>query len=267
MMDRYVKKNDDVLVLYESEKASAELEKTFVPDLRKSLGDSSKIVLEKVNNLKTNEYIAAFDVVFSGFLMSFYHSDSILLDLMKVLKPKGQLAIRERYHKSHEPLDLITRLKLNGFLLPNKETHVIKEIDGNQDIEVIAEKPSFEIGSSVQLTSKKPAANVWKVDSNFDDDLIDEDFLLDDEDFKKPIDSNLKVCSTTGKKKACKDCSCGLAEELRGEKVATEQPKSSCGSCYLGDAFRCASCPYLGMPAFKPGEKILLPESQLKTDL
>lgn len=41
------------------------------------------------------------------------------------------------------------------------------------------------------------------------------------------------VCGTTGKRKACKDCSCGLAEELAAEnkpKVATENAKSSCGS-------------------------------------
>ncbi|KAK2529987.1 Ciapin1 [Columba guinea] len=95
-------------------------------------------------------------------------------------------------------------------------------------------------------------------------DLLDSDELLDSEDLKKPDPLSLRApsCKEMGKKKACKNCTCGLAEELEQEKKSS-QPKSACGNCYLGDAFRCASCPYLGMPAFKPGEKILLKENQL----
>ena len=101
---------------------------------------------------------------------------------------------------------------------------------------------------------------------------MDEEALLDEQDMIVPPTTK-GDCST--RKKACKDCTCGRAEmeELEKEveaKVTVVNPKkivSSCGSCYLGDAFRCSTCPYLGMPAFKPGDKVTLAGNLLKDDI
>lgn len=131
-------------------------------------------------------------------------------------------------------------------------------------VDIAAEKPNYEVGSSAKLSFAKPATNAWKLDDDEDNDLIDADDLLDEDDKAKPDPAelkgtifyneknililrdffsvsykishfiSLKVCGTTGKRKACKDCSCGLAEELDNEKKsnapATENAKSSCGS-------------------------------------
>lgn len=131
-------------------------------------------------------------------------------------------------------------------------------------------------------------------------DTIDPDTLLTEEDRKKPIIirklpltptilkysniSTAEACKPNGKRRrACKDCSCGLKEKIEAEDAAkratadadlqtmklgaddltevdfTVQGKvGSCGNCALGDAFRCDGCPYIGLPAFKPGEEVRL---------
>lgn len=134
-----------------------------------------------------------------------------------------------------------------------------------------------------------------------DDELIDEDALLSEDDLKGPIkirkpsptrlllhfhtDRNTATeCKPKAKRRrACKDCTCGLAQRLEAEDRATRAKADSalaaiklksedlaevdftvpgkvgsCGNCSLGDAFRCDGCPYIGLPAFKPGEEVRL---------
>lgn len=176
--------------------------------------------------------------------------------ILNYLSPGGTLIVYQVPEDTSAVQSLISTLKLSGFVdVISPRTNIVS-----------GSKPTFAAGSSMKLQAK-----TWLLDANEDDEMIDEDALLDEEDRKKPSSESLRVCSTTGKRKACANCSCGLAQELEQEasdgiekniQTALEQPtKSSCGSCYLGDAFRCASCPYLGTPAFKPGEKVVLDTS------
>lgn len=66
-------------------------------------------------------------------------------------------------------------------------------------LEIVCEKPNYEIGSAAKLSfAKKPAnkeqvAAVWKLNINDDEDeLIDQDDLLEEEDKVKPDEATLR---------------------------------------------------------------------------
>jgi hypothetical protein len=129
--------------------------------------------------------------------------------------------------------------------------------------------------------------NAWKSESVVADDLIDEDDLLKDIAQVEPGSLLLPAvgegeCGPA--KKACKNCVCGRAEQeaagasqskklsfaesgalevdANGRSVIdTARLKAAaggCGSCSLGDAFRCAGCPSKGLPAYSVGDKIVI---------
>ncbi|XP_050466562.1 anamorsin homolog [Cataglyphis hispanica] len=278
-MTSLLNEGNEVLVILGNEASFPYDTAEFCSAIKQRIGQLGKMHATNLLDLKKENYNAsAFNVIIAIFVQS-CTNDEFLTEALRILKPNGLLIIYEPLpaeRKSNTQLiysERISRLKLSGFIVNNIERKsldkdlesrnlLLKVYNNLEDIcKVLANKPSFEVGSSVPLSFTDKKSNIWKVD-----DLIDEDELLDESDLVKPDASSLRVCSTTGKRKACKDCTCGLAEELNNKTIQENTVKSSCGSCYLGDAFRCASCPYLGMPAFKPGEKVVVPDTHLTID-
>jgi hypothetical protein len=137
--------------------------------------------------------------------------------------------------------------------------------------------PSVPLRKKTDPAKKKA---LWALTSATDNtDKIDPESLLTEADKTRPVPTCEPInTNTPRRKRACKGCTCGLVEleeeERKNGKVvvldgsqtgetmvvtqsekerlmnaAKSAPKatSSCGNCFLGDAFRCASCPYLGM--------------------
>lgn len=207
-------------------------------------------------------------------------SHALLTSLFRSLQPLGTLHLLQCAADS-----LQSELTLAGFTtLSNDDQNTI-----------IAQRPAHSPNITFSLKNKlqsdangAPALNRTKTDpakkkalwtlTAPTTPLIDSDSLLTDADRQRPVPTCDPVNpSAPRRKRACKNCTCGLAEleqeELKNSKVvlldgsqngltqevdqtekerlinaAAAAPKatSSCGNCYLGDAFRCASCPYIG---------------------
>ncbi|KAF7301515.1 Fe-S cluster assembly protein DRE2 [Mycena indigotica] len=194
----------------------------------------------------------------------------LLVQLRDGLQPLGALHI----HNAPKSESLTSELTLSGF--------TILSTDNNTAL--IAQKPAQNIAPTplaLPLKRKKMDAAakkaLWTLTPAPNTPLVDAEALLTDADRARPVPTCEPVkAGVPRRKKACKNCSCGLREleeaEMRASKVvildgsvdgeavevsqderqrlvaaAKAAPKatSSCGSCFLGDAFRCASCPYL----------------------
>ncbi|KAI1112722.1 cytokine-induced anti-apoptosis inhibitor 1, Fe-S biogenesis-domain-containing protein [Nemania sp. NC0429] len=175
------------------------------------------------------------------------------------------------FEKAEEEAPVLLRLGGGG----NKK----KKINGTNGVNAVP----------LVVKKEKPAVTLIlddDLDGFEDDDIIDEGTLLTAEDINRTIQPPPECIPKLGKRRrACKDCTCGLAAKLEAEDAArraradadldvlklaaddlddleldfTVKGKvGSCGSCSLGDAFRCADCPYMGLPAFKPGEEVTI---------
>ena len=193
--------------------------------------------------------------------------------LHRLLAPSAPLIL----HLSSPPSpDVQSSLILAGFI--NLSTSSSTPSPSSPFTSLTATKPAWVEGAKAKLTFARKAAPavsaaqpvpaakpgaVWTLGgSDMVEDAVgmeDEDDLLAREVEAVPVKRAAVDCGPAAvggaKKKACKNCTCGLAEEEAATAAGAKpqkpsMAKSACGSCGLGDAFRCESCPFLGQPAF-----------------
>lgn len=254
-----------------------------VQDILRDCGlslEAVTIMTASGNLTSANLQQGSFSTVVSLARAASYHDVARLALLCTALRPGGILRVEEA-----EGADLNKNLLLAGFI--DIASCQMETLSQEGQCAFSARKPDWETGTSTALprssklkaaasaapAQKQPNRDVWKMAADEEEEeLLDDEELLEEEDLKRPEIPAVGDCEIGASKKACADCTCGRAEaEAAGIKAELtpdmlENPQSACGSCGMGDAFRCASCPYRGLPKFEMGQKIELPPDFLTAD-
>ncbi|GLE04644.1 hypothetical protein PINS_up013623 [Pythium insidiosum] len=230
-----------------------------------AVGPASSIADVVAEHLKEDE-------MFDG-IVAFNDDASVLESDLALLAPRvnagGDFQLYVTDVNEDNKNSILMALMIGGFVETTVEDEVTDYPGVPQARRFISKKPAFTAAAIPlsKTTNTSQPLKKWTVvadefDGVEDEDMIDEDTLLDDTD--KVLQAAKDDCEPgkDGKRRACKNCTCGRKDEMDQPAVSDselQQMVSSCGNCYKGDAFRCGSCPFLGKPAFKPGmEKVLL---------
>jgi len=253
---------------------------------------------------------ASADAIVSALTTPAAASSSLLAAMLRTLKPGGRLSVLSPHSAAAAVQRSLLFAGFTDIKQSPQDAKAAATASADLPVEITCQRAPWQSGAAAPLAflKKKPTTittsaapttttasakaseskSKWSLAaSDLNDeglDLVDDDALLQKERDKPVAAASTSggECGTAavpgGKRRACKNCSCGLAQELLEEEqkqqqqqpqagtaaaAATAVPKvknvvSACGNCALGDAFRCAGCPYRGQPAFKPGEVVKL---------
>lgn len=206
------------------------------------------------------------DVVIDGSELGTIYNPMELANWAPFLSPSSVVSIQvQGANNGNVDLQPINTSFLLAGLIGASER---REPDGSRILTATKRRFAPKVGAVPLRKKHVVTLNLDKfgMDDDDDADMIDEDGLLEDDMLAPPPALNAQSAKDDdcAGRKPCDNCSCGRAEVYAAEQAGADSgaepkrtagPSSACGKCNLGDAFRCASCPFLGKPAFKAGEE------------